>query len=167
MRRGLLTLVSVLPLLLVLLAGAPAAADSYQGLREQKWSWTQPGTGDSYVLTARIAIQVTTDGTQGKFRFRLACTKVDADTGDESGVRCDFQFNPDYSAHAYWVENRVITGTAKLTDWPNDFYHVWTGSQHTLRSGTTYATGVDAFRAVFRGVHTGAWHDIRSYDWTK
>jgi hypothetical protein len=167
MRRGFLPLVGVLPLLLVLLVGAPAEADSYQGLRQVRWSWTQPETGDSYVLTARIAIQVSTDGTQGNFRFRLACTKVEANTGNVSGVRCDLQFNPYYSTHAYWVENRIITAKKKLTDWPNDFEHVWTGTQHTLRSGTTYSTGVDAFRAVFRGVHTGAWHDIVSYDWTR
>jgi hypothetical protein len=166
MRRGILALVSVLPLLLVLLVATPAAADSYQGLVEKRWSWPQPGTGDSYVLTARIAIQVSTDGTQGKFRFRLACTKVDAETGDEYGIRCNYQIRPDYQ-HAYWIENNIVVANRKLGDWPNDFFHVWTGSWHTLRRGTTYSTGVDQFRAVFPGVHTGAWHDIQSNDWTR
>ena len=167
MRRVLVTLASPLVLLLVPFAASPAAADSYPGLKEQKWSWTQSGTGDSYVLTARIAIQVSTDGTKGNFRLRLACTKIDSETGSESGVRCNFQFNPDHEGHAYWVENHKITGRRDLTGWSNDFYHVWTGAKHTLRNGTTYATGVDAFRAVFPGVHTGAWHNIESYHWTR
>ena len=50
MRRGFAALVSVLLLLLVLLAGTPAAADSYQGLVEKKWSWPHynqlAGNGD-------------------------------------------------------------------------------------------------------------------------
>jgi hypothetical protein len=53
MRRGFLALVSVVLLLLVLLASTPAAADSYQGLVEKKWSWPQPGTGDSSGASGR------------------------------------------------------------------------------------------------------------------
>jgi hypothetical protein len=172
MRRGFVALLAVLSLLLVLFGSTPAAANSYPNLYEYSWKWTEPGTGDVYQLKARITTEVTTSGSQGRFRLRLECLKTDSDTGGTAHNPCIFQWtNAPYNA--FWCFGRPDIETCYTrgldSRYDPDGNELWYGSWHNLSTGVTYAVQAVSFRAVFNAGngHVGAWHAICSYKWTK
>lgn len=150
---------------------APAGANSYQGLNEKNYRWSDTN-GNVYTLTARLAIEVTSDGTQGRFRLRLSCTKFDVNLERPLPNSCLFQFDP-ATANAYWCfgttganfacYNRDLDNRGPI---PED---LWYGTWHRLSNGVTYALYLDGFRAIFNSGngHVGAWHEMCSYAWTK
>jgi hypothetical protein len=95
MRRriaALLVPLMAVPILVVMLGAGPAGANSYPGLYEKDWTWSD-ANGNAYTLTARIAIEVTTAGNEGRFRLRLKCTRTDSVTGRTAPNDCLFEFD--------------------------------------------------------------------------
>lgn len=165
MRRTLTPLLALVSLMLVLFGSTPAAANAYPGLVEANYSRTVSPSGDTYTLNARIAVEVTDDGTQGRLRFHLQCFRTDADTGGTSANGCDFYFGS--GNNAFWCYGNPSPTTCvgrDLDDRQNSADETWVGSWHSLSAGTSYKVRVDEFRVVFNNGNgpDGSWHDLSS-----
>jgi Putative serine esterase (DUF676) len=157
--RGIRILViAALALVLAPLAGQQTArANSYPGLVEESWSRTD--SGNTYTLTARIAIERTTDWTVGRFRLRLSCTRNGAPNG------CDFLFGG--TANAYWCSgpsSPTSCVSRVLDDRQDTPEQVWVGTWHGLQPGTAYQVRAVDFRVVFNNGSgpAGVFHSISS-----
>ena len=171
MRRriaALLVPLMAVPILVVMLGAGPAGANSYPGLYEKDWTWSD-ANGNAYTLTARIAIEVTTAGNEGRFRLRLKCTRTDAVTGRTAPNNCLFEF--EFGLNAWWCDSSPSWDcvTRELDNRGPSSEEVWVGTWHGLSNGVTYAVVARQFRAIFNGGagHVGALHAICSYRWTK
>jgi len=158
MRVIRILVVAALVLALAPLAGQQAAsANSYPGLVEESWSRTD--SGNTYTLTARIAIERITDWTVGRFRLRLSCTRNGAPNG------CDFLFGG--TANAYWCSgpSSPTSCVTRVLDARQDSpEEVWVGTWHALEPGTAYQVKVVDFRVKFNNGSgpDGVFHSISS-----
>jgi hypothetical protein len=163
MRRRLLLTLAVLAGLLCTL-GAPglakADADNVVAINEDQYSH---GTD---VINARLGIERNSSSTQGKFRLRLRCFRINPDTGSMSAQLCDFQFGS--GADVCWQD--LTAGTSVCGDLdsrPDKFDELWSGTYRTLVRGHRYRAFVDDYRAHFNASgYTGAYHDIYSLVYT-
>ena len=158
MRVIRILVVAALVLALAPLAGQQAAsANSYPGLVEESWSKTD--SGNTYTLTARIAIERITDWTVGRFRLRLSCTRNGAPNG------CDFLFGG--TANAYWCSgpSSPTSCVTRVLDARQDSpEEVWVGTWHALEPGTAYQVKATDFRVNFNNGSgpNGTFHSISS-----
>jgi len=146
------------------LAGQQAAhANSFPGLNEESWTRVDSPSGDSYTLTARLAIELTSTQSEGRFRLRLSCTRTDADTGATSANGCDFSFGS--TAGAEWcsgASSPTSCVTRDLDDRGNTSEEVWVGSWHTMTNGQYYKVIASEFKANFNNGNgpAGVFHSL-------
>lgn len=144
----------------MVLTGSQPAQAGYAGLEEK--SWSRVDGGNTYKLTARIAIE--TDGAgNGRFRFRMECFKNGA------VHTCAMRFGSGYNA--YWCNTQVPNTSStppaacasRELDARTGSNEVWVGSWHTLghQEEWVYARG---FYVVFNAGAgpTGTQHWIAS-----
>jgi hypothetical protein len=161
-RRLLLTLAVLAGLLCTLGAPGPALADpsNVVAINEDEYSH---GTD---ILNARLGIERTTDSTQGRFRLRLRCFRLNPITGQRSPQLCDFSFGSgdDVCWDDLTAGTRVCGPLGGRSDTAEE---VWTGTYRTLIRGHRYRAFVDDYRAHFNDSgYTGAYHDIYSLVYT-
>jgi hypothetical protein len=162
MRRRLLLALAVLAgLLCTLGAPGPALADpsNVVAINEDEY------THSSDILNARLGIERTTDSTQGRFRLRLRCFRLNPTTGQRTAQSCDFSFAA--GDDVCWEDLTAGSKVCGPLTAKSGADEVWTGTYRTLVHGHQYRASVDDYRAHFSlSGYTGTYHDISSLVYT-